>query len=223
MAASSTTNSRLGFLSLPAEVRNMVYELVFDSPLLKMYRSILTRTPMVQFTGTNRNLLRTCKTINSEARPLLEERTTLRIPRHLIRTRHTSVTGYALPATTHAAVESFARNLVLDGGSWICNLGELDLSAFQKLRRLEFKLLVYPCCIRKIFGHAPAGQSAASVLQTHWLDDPRRGWGLLRRIEQIEVEEDPAEPSVYNFRISLTPSRSGSRQPGQLLISYSAT
>lgn len=213
----------MGFLSLPPEIRAMVYEHVFEAPVLKMYRTI-TGTPVLKFYGTSRDFLLTCRTVNREARSLLEERTKVQIPRHLIRTRHTSLTGHALPASRHVAVESFTRNLVIEDVEYMCDLREIDLSAFQKLRQLEFKIVANGCCIRRAFvlsQQERASQTPASMLQSHWLDDPRRGYGLLRRIEQVEVKPDPHSFSEYNFRITVNPSRTGGRRSRQLLINYS--
>lgn len=215
-------NSSLGFLSLPPEVRNMIYIKVFGNSILEVMipHQPGPQRPQVQFVRTNRNLLISCKTINEEARPILEAETVLRIPHHLIRIGSLAGT-HGLPDMTHTALESFTRKIVLTANVFACQVGKLDLSAFRQLRCLEFELDAMPCCVRKIFKGASHGQPAADILQRHWLDNQARGWGLLRRIQQIEVTENEDAVGCYQFRITLNTPRSASMGRGGIMVSYS--
>lgn len=172
----------------------------------------------VAFIDTGRSLLSTCKTVNNEARRLLEENTTLHIKQYLIRGSY----GNSIPLGTSTAIESFTRKMKLDGAMSFCGFPQLNLSAYQQLRRLEFTMVSHACCVSKHLKVYPsaAGQATADILQRHWLDKAARGWGVVRRIEGVKVTVDPDSSFSYNFCITMRPARSASRHVGRINVSY---
>ena len=210
--------TKRGFLSLPPEVRNMVYSELFNKDIRLVCTVTREGDPAVAFQNTARPLLGTCKTIHTEARRLLEENTTLYIDEGLIR----AASFNPLPHSKSVGVESFTRKMRIIGALSFCGFSKINLSAYQQLRCLEFRLATFACCVRKRLGIRPAaaGQTTADILQRGWLDDASRGWGLSRRIEQIEVTVDSDDEQLYHFRITIRPARSASRRVGRVNVSY---
>jgi hypothetical protein len=87
----------LSFLDLPGECRNEVYKFVFDHPKIVVTRTVANPSwasryfekiseHYITHVRFNRNLLLTCKTIRTEATPLLSAACTLAVYRHYERT-----------------------------------------------------------------------------------------------------------------------------------------
>jgi hypothetical protein len=85
MADPSTAHRPKGFLDLPGEIKNIVYDLVLQGSKLKLDRNARDRlnvkdlsSPLDLSTTKNKNaLLGTCRTIREEAMPILAQHTTL--------------------------------------------------------------------------------------------------------------------------------------------------
>ena len=210
--------AKLGFLSLPPEVRLMIYDHVFAEPTLQVDSDQVFNTQQTAvIEGASRNLLQTCKTIRSEATPYLEERTPVYLDQTLLERAD------FMPGTLEA-IEAFTRKLNFIDEMWMCKARcyRLDISRFQQLRCLKFRIEAPSCCRQKIFGFSSNGEDPATFVQKHWLDDQTRAFGLFRRIKSIEVEPSAGQPrnGYYDVTFNLNQSKSGLRNAGRLLVNY---
>lgn len=207
-----TSHDKKGFLDLPAEVREMVYSLVFGNSTLTIEYDVSAANHTVQFSYTNRNLLRACRQIRAEATPIFEDRTRVHVGRGVISDFSPLDRQVLIP------LQSFARNMIFTHHPILCQFRNIRLAGFQQLKRLEFGIVASRCCMGRAFGYDDKGLGRVERLKQLWTADTNRCFGLFRRINDVEVTETPSGLCKIVFNLNV--SRTGRRRTGRMLISY---
>lgn len=209
MAETECSTVRRPFLSLPAEMRLMIYEAFFRSakfrtriPWRSSTGSMTISDPVSDNASILNGLLLANKQIRGEALPFLYKYLVVHLDAALA---HMHSVWSMIKPRMAASDLSYFRSLVqrVDLGvvtfhhaSYTCmDVGDLNLASLEHLRRIDFRLVVSEESAKYLFMTDEDQRSPeifdkinfATVLQTRWCEDSQRCFGLRERMKHVRV------------------------------------